>query len=164
MYAYIPLWIMLFQNGLCVFFILLIHTLNILFLGMRICIFTNAMLFQNGLCVFFILLIHTLNILFLGMRICIFTNAYAIFMSCDFCVHFSQLSHEYYNPCLQYILLLYVQRDQYLVCLFIQLIFLLLYAPIIILEIISNISESDRRNNKQFLSAQIISFVAFSHE
>ena len=42
MYAYIPLWIMLFQNGLCVFFILFILTLNILFLGTRICIFSNA--------------------------------------------------------------------------------------------------------------------------
>ena len=42
MYAYILLWIMLFQNGLCVFFIIFIHTLNILFLGVRICIFTNA--------------------------------------------------------------------------------------------------------------------------
>ena len=123
------------------------------------------MLFQNGLCVFFILLIHTLNILFLGTRICIFTNANSIIKSCDFCVHFSQLSHEYYNLCLQYILFLYVQRDQYLVCLFIQLIFLLKYAPIIILEIISNISESDRRNNNHTQSAQIIHlFIAFSHE
>ena len=42
MYAYIPLWIMLFQNGLCVLFIIFIFTLNILFLGTRICIFSNA--------------------------------------------------------------------------------------------------------------------------
>ena len=42
MYAYIPLWIMLLQYGLCVFFIIFIYTLNILFLGTRICIFSNA--------------------------------------------------------------------------------------------------------------------------
>ena len=42
MYAYIPLWIMLFQNGLCVFFIIFIPTLTILFLDTEICIFNNA--------------------------------------------------------------------------------------------------------------------------
>ena len=118
MYAYIPLWIMLFQNGLCVFFILFIHTLNILFLGTRICIFTNAN---------------------------------AIFKSCDFCVHFSQLSHEYYNLCLQYILFLYVQRDQYLVCLF-HTFFSVIICPILILEIISNISEWQKKQHSLSIS------------
>ena len=33
---------MWFHNGLCVFFIIFIPTLNIPFLGTRICIFTNA--------------------------------------------------------------------------------------------------------------------------
>ena len=127
MYAYIPLWIMLLQYGLCVFFILFILTLNILFLGTEICIFSNAN---------------------------------AISKSCDFCVHFSQLSHECYNACLQYILFLYVQKDQYLVCLF-HTFFSVIICPILILEIISNIPESGRRNNNHFRSAQIIHLLRF---
>ena len=106
---------------------------------------------QNGLCVLFILFILTLNILFLGTEICIFSNAYAIFTSCDFCVHFSQLSHEYFYPCLLHILFLYVQRDQYLVCLF-HTFFSVIICPILILEIISNISEWQKKQQSLSIS------------
>ena len=115
---------------------------------------------QNGLCVFFIIFIHTSNILFLGTEICIFTKENVI-LGRKY-IAYTSIVDPCYLSSLSVICCIYKQRERSEFGMpLLHLIFQLLYAHIIILKIMSNIPEGNRRKSTHFHSAQIIYLLRF---